>query len=229
MATPKQIAANRRNAQHSTGPKSAETKATVSQNSVRHGLCAQFRVLPEVEKQEEFDAFLNRLIEDEQPVGQAEIELVVKMAEHTWLAKRALRLQNNCFSLDPRTPEQTRRGEVPVGVEITFLEKYMRYHATHDRAYQRASAELQKRKKARELAAIGFASQKRQQAEEARKAEKHAVQIATAKLRKQREEIKLGDQIADILGPNFDPSSLEGALAGSSVAPAQACGGRKAA
>jgi hypothetical protein len=212
MATPKQIAANRRNAQKSTGPKSAETKATVSQNAIRHGLCARFRVLEEVESQEAFDAFLNRLIEDEQPVGQAEIELVVKMAEHTWLAKRALRMQNNCFSLQPKTPEQAKRGEIPASVEIDSLERYTRYHAAQDRAYQRASAEFQKRKKARELAEIGFASQKRQEAEEARKAEKHAVQIATAKLRKQREEIKLGDQIADILGPNCDPSSLEAAL-----------------
>ncbi|MGH9621602.1 MAG: hypothetical protein ACRD45_18090, partial [Bryobacteraceae bacterium] len=44
----------------------------------------------------------------------------------------------------------------------------------HDRAYQRASAELQKLKKARQLAEIGFASQKRAEAEESRKAERHA-------------------------------------------------------
>ncbi|MGH9653974.1 MAG: hypothetical protein ACRD6B_11000 [Bryobacteraceae bacterium] len=49
------------------------------------------------------------------------------------------------------------------------LELYMRYHTAHDRAYQRASAALQKRKKARELAEIGFASQKRAEAEESRK------------------------------------------------------------
>ncbi|HEX7363117.1 MAG TPA: hypothetical protein VF283_21725, partial [Bryobacteraceae bacterium] len=77
MATAKQIAANRRNSQKSCGPKSAETKAKVARNGVKHGLCSKFRVLEEVEKQENFDAFLNKLMEDEQPVGQAEIELVV--------------------------------------------------------------------------------------------------------------------------------------------------------
>jgi hypothetical protein len=198
MATPKQIAANRRNAQKSCGPKSAETKAKVSTNSVRHGLCARFRVLEEVEKQENFDALLNQLMEDEQPVGQAEIELVVKMAEHTWLSKRALRLQNICFSLEPKTPEQAKNGEIPVGVDY-HLERYMRYQAAHDRAYQRASAELLKRKKARQLAEIGFASQKRQEARESRAAEKHAVHLATAKFRKQREEIKLAHALAEIL------------------------------
>ncbi|MGH9609987.1 MAG: hypothetical protein ACRD34_09960 [Bryobacteraceae bacterium] len=202
MPTAKQIAANRRNAQKSTGPKSVETKAKVAQNGVKHSLCAKFRVLKEVEKQEEYDAFLNQLIEDEQPVGQAEIELVVKMAEHTWLANRALRLQNLCFALDPKTPEQAKNGDIPVGIEVKPLELYMRYHAAHDRAYQRASAELQKRQKARQLAEIGSASQKRAQAEESRKSEKHAVQIATANMRKQREEIKLATALAQILPPD---------------------------
>ena len=207
MATPKQVAANRRNAQKSCGPKSAETKAAVSQNPLKHGLCARFRVLQEVEKQENFEVLLNQLLEDQQPLGQAEIELVVKMAEHTWLSKRALRLQNNCFSLEPKTPAQLKRGEIPVGVDY-HLERYVRYHAAHDRAYQRASAELQKRKKARQLAEIGFASQKRLQAEELRKTEKHAVQMAIANLRQQREEMKLGSDLAKILPPDFDLSSL---------------------
>ncbi|HET8637247.1 MAG TPA: hypothetical protein VFL96_10390 [Acidobacteriaceae bacterium] len=228
MATAKQIAANRRNSEKSCGPKSVETKAKVARNGVKHSLCAKFRVLEEVEKQEDFDAFLKQLMEDEQPVGQAEIELVVKMAEHTWVAKRALRMQGNCFAPEPKTPEQAQNGDVPIGIEVQPLELYMRYHAAQDRAYQRASAELQKRKKARQLAEIGFASQKRAQAEESRKAEKHAVQMATANLRKQREEMQLGDAIAKMLPPDFDLSSLDQAL--SAVPPhATASGGARAA
>jgi hypothetical protein len=38
MATEAQIAANRRNAKKSTGPKTPEGKKTVSQNAVRHVL-----------------------------------------------------------------------------------------------------------------------------------------------------------------------------------------------
>ncbi|HEX7361246.1 MAG TPA: hypothetical protein VF283_12215, partial [Bryobacteraceae bacterium] len=113
-------------------------------------------------------------------------------------------------------------------VEVQPLELYMRYHAAHDRAYQRASAELQKRKKARLLAEIGFASQKRAQAEESRKAEKHAVQIATANLRKQREEMKLGDAIAKMLPPDFDLSSLDQAFP-ATLDPATSAGCIKAA
>jgi hypothetical protein len=120
-------------------------------------------------------------------------------------------MQNECFTLEPKTPEQVKNGAIPVAVDLQ-LEAYVRYHAAQDRAYQRASAELQKRKKARQLAEIGFASQKRAQAEESRKAEKHAVQMAVANLRKQREEMKLGDAIAKMLPPDFDLSSLDQAL-----------------
>ncbi|MGH9640262.1 MAG: hypothetical protein ACRD3Y_09390, partial [Bryobacteraceae bacterium] len=66
--------------------------------------------------------------------------------------------------------------------------------------------------KARQLAEIGFASQKRAQAEESRKTEKHAVQIATANLRKQREEMKFGAALAKMLPPDFDISSLDQAF-----------------
>src|SRR5581483_10953336 len=201
MATPKQIAANRKNALNSTGPKSAETKAKVSQNGLKHGLCRSFRVLPEVEHQEDYDALLNQLMEAEQPVDRAEIELVVKMAQHTWLANRAVGLQNNCFSLEPKTPQDRKTGEIPVAIELQLLERYARYHAAQDRAYQRASAELQKRKKERRLAEIGFASQKRA-------AEKHALQMAIANMRKQREEMKLGSELADMLPPDFNLSDL---------------------
>ena len=40
MATERQLAANRRNAQKSTGPRSSEGKRRASQNSRRHGFTA---------------------------------------------------------------------------------------------------------------------------------------------------------------------------------------------
>ena len=194
MATAKQIAANRRNAQKSCGPKSPEMKAKVSQNALKHGLCAKFRVIGEAENQESFDLFLNQLMQDEQPVGQAEIELVVKMAEYTWLSKRALYMQSMCFVLEAKTPEQKRSGQIPVGIDPD-LERFVRYQAAQDRAYQRASAELIRRKKERRLAEIGFASQKRAEAQEQRrenaeqrKAECHHYKIENEKQRLERQK-----------------------------------------
>src|SRR5438128_1743716 len=46
MTTPAQIEANRRNAQKSTGPKTAQGRAVVSLNGLRHGLRAETAVLP---------------------------------------------------------------------------------------------------------------------------------------------------------------------------------------
>jgi hypothetical protein len=47
MASTKQNEANRRNAQKSSGPKTAEGKAIVSQNATRHGLLAAETLLPD--------------------------------------------------------------------------------------------------------------------------------------------------------------------------------------
>jgi len=178
MASLKQILANRRNAKKSTGPKSEEGKAAVSQNSRKHGLTGMFEVL-EGEDQEMFDALLNQLMEEEEPACLAEVELVKKMAEHTWCAERASRLQEGCFIIT-RTEEQRRNLEGEATIH-PGLERYMRYQAHHDRAYQRASAELLKRRKERLRAEIGFVSQQHSQAQETRREEKHVYEIKRAR------------------------------------------------
>ena len=152
-ATEKQVTANRANAQKSTGPKSEEGKAAVSQNRTVHGLTGAFQVL-EGESQAKFDALVDQLMIDEQPVGIAEIELVKKMAQHMWLSERASRFQEACFLVMPQTPDQIVNVEAEIRVRPE-LERYTRYQAHHDRAYARASAELLKRKKERRLAANG--------------------------------------------------------------------------
>jgi len=218
MATAKQIAANRRNSQKSTGPNSAEGKQATSQNNFRHGLRGKFRVLDDIENPYEYEAFLDRLIADEKPVGEAELCLVVKMAESTWLSKRAVRMQNLCFAREAGQDHKP-TGGMAVSLDHKQLETCLRYQAAHDRAYARASSELQKRKKERRLAEIGFERQERKrneesraQAEENRKFEKHAVAMKLVHARKQREEIKLANLIADSLPPDFDPSSLNSLL-----------------
>ena len=50
MASTKRNEANRRNAQKSTGPKTAEGKAITSQNAIRHGLLATEILLPDEDK-----------------------------------------------------------------------------------------------------------------------------------------------------------------------------------
>ncbi len=54
MSTKAQIKANKKNAQKSTGPRTAQGKAAVSQNAVKHGLFAVEPVIFD-EDQAEFD------------------------------------------------------------------------------------------------------------------------------------------------------------------------------
>ena len=68
MATEAQVAANRANARKSTGPRTAEGKAVVSQNAVKHGLLAREGVL-RGEDGEEFEMHREMLLEELQPVG----------------------------------------------------------------------------------------------------------------------------------------------------------------
>ena len=188
--------ANRANAQKSTGPTSPEGKARSSQNRTVHGLTGAFRVL-EGESQEKFDALVDQLILDEQPVGIAEIELVKKMAEHMWLSERASRFQEACFLVMPQTPDQIENVEAEIRVRPE-LERYTRYQAHHDCAYARASAELLKRKKERRLAESGFESQQRaarvaelRESREDRQVERHLAAVALDKKHLELAEIKV--------------------------------------
>ena len=180
MATLKQMLANRRNAKNSCGPKSPETKEIVSRNATKHGLCGNFRVL-DFEDQARYDDLLDQCVRDEQPVGSVERELVVKMARHTWMSHRCMRMQDACFVVDPQTPEQEVSGENAMEVR-TDMDRYIRYQIQHDRAYQRASQELIQRRKERLKAEIGFESKKRAEADREQRAELHTYRVERSKM-----------------------------------------------
>ena len=171
--------ANRLNAQKSCGPVTPEGKAKVSQNRTVHGLTGAFHLLPN-EDPELFDQLLNQLIVDEAPIGIAEIELVKKMAEHSWCAERATRLMDACFIIAPQSPEQIEAAQAEMVVRPE-LERYMRYQAHHNREYARAANELLRRRKERRIAAAGFESQKRAAAREQRCANRENRQVERQK------------------------------------------------
>ena len=93
MATEAQILANRRNAQKSTGPRTAEGKAVASQNSVRHGLSAAKNVISS-ESQADFDLHRDRILDELDPAGPMESILVDRIVTLTWRLKRVGRFQN---------------------------------------------------------------------------------------------------------------------------------------
>jgi hypothetical protein len=96
MATEAQVQANRSNAQQSTGPRTAEGKAVVAQNAVKHGLSARLDVIPG-EDQAEFDRHREAMLGELVPVGVGESMLAERIVGLSWRLQRAERLQNEVF------------------------------------------------------------------------------------------------------------------------------------
>jgi hypothetical protein len=92
MASQKQTEANRRNARRSTGPKTPEGKAVVSQNTVRHGLLSTTVYVDEGEEPD-----LERLRADFlahfQPAGPLEALLVDRIISNAWRLRRVLEVE----------------------------------------------------------------------------------------------------------------------------------------
>jgi len=97
MATEKQIAANRRNAQKSTGPKTEEGRRVTRLNAYKHGLTGQLLVMTD-EQAEVRENFLDSVVDDLKPVGVMERLLAQSIAEAYWRMNRAAAMENNIFA-----------------------------------------------------------------------------------------------------------------------------------
>jgi hypothetical protein len=91
MASEKQIAANRRNASRSTGPKTAEGKGRMRLNALKHGLTADTVVLPG-EDAAVLEARVDAWKDDVRPSGALEDYLVERAAHASWQLDRADRI-----------------------------------------------------------------------------------------------------------------------------------------
>jgi len=93
MSTKNQIKANRRNAQKSTGPRTSEGKAAVSQNAVKHGLTAVQDIISS-ESQAEFDLHRGRILAELAPETPMESMLAERIVGLSWRLKRICTIQN---------------------------------------------------------------------------------------------------------------------------------------
>ena len=93
VLTRRRLEANRRNARLSTGPRTAQGKARVARNTIKHGFfAAQQRWTPEQHR--EFAALLEGLRDDLRPEGALEDGCVRTMAESYVRMAAALRYEN---------------------------------------------------------------------------------------------------------------------------------------
>lgn len=101
--SPAQLEANRRNAQKSTGPKTAAGLAKSKLNALKHGLLSQevlVRGKLAGESRREFKQLLDQLYADLAPVGAVEVMLVDLIVTAYWRLRRVLRAESGEVALN---------------------------------------------------------------------------------------------------------------------------------
>ena len=139
MTSLKQVDANRRNAQRSTGPRTAEGKGSSRLNAIRHGLTAQ-TVIPAFESSADYRCFEKGIAEAYRPRTAVHAELVARLASLLWRLRRAATIETGLFQIqaeilrDLRSSNDTPpNSEVPnLGLAIPFLDPGLVPSIDHD-------------------------------------------------------------------------------------------------
>jgi len=140
MATTRQVAANKLNAQLSTGPKSDLGKARVAGNALRHGLFAYRILVPELgEEQAAWDAYTHQVVNELEPVGVVEQRLATRVAELLWRLDRIGRAESAITATavagallpDPATvaPEAVKTLTTPLPADASASQRLARCRA----------------------------------------------------------------------------------------------------
>jgi hypothetical protein len=128
MATDKQIAANRRNAKKSTGPRTEQGKLHSRTNAFRHGLTAE-TVIKFIENADEYTAFEKAIVADYGPQTTIEHHLVVRLASLLWRLRRAVAIESGLFQIqgqilyDRRVRDQRELSKHPLKVFRDLLKQ----------------------------------------------------------------------------------------------------------
>ena len=163
--TKKQTKANRANSKKSTGPRTAEGKARVRLNAIKHGLRAEHVVVlggPTAEDPAEFDSLLSGMLRDCKPAGVLERVLVERLAVSYWRLRRAYRFEARAIEQankpNPLSKMLEELSQLPLnkpGLQelpgLRSLDKLVRYELMIDRELLRTATQLQHLQRVRKL------------------------------------------------------------------------------
>jgi hypothetical protein len=98
-ASARKIAANRRNASKSTGPRTQIGKRAVAKNALKHGFFSKCLLIPGEEDPTEYQELSATLCEHYQPLDRFEELCIDKIAAWSWRLRRLLRCERGQIAL----------------------------------------------------------------------------------------------------------------------------------
>ena len=147
MTTQKQIEANRRNSRRSTGPKTRTGKAESKMNAMKHGLLAAGLVVRD-EDPVGFTRVLESLVNELQPQGPLEEQLVERVAACMWRLRRLYRVEAGIFTYESFTIALNHASEEVAKYECSDRDLILRdgkkVNVTDERRHDRATMQLDK-------------------------------------------------------------------------------------
>ncbi len=123
--SPRQLAANRRNAQKSTGPKTPEGRAISKMNALKHGVLARSVVVRGhklKESRNEFKKLCQEFYTGLVPVGPVEEMMVNQIVTATWRLRRARMAESGEIALSVDGGWWKRENENPLPLLLAFPE-----------------------------------------------------------------------------------------------------------
>jgi hypothetical protein len=131
----RRAAANKANAQHSTGPRTEAGKQRTRLNALRHGLIGHTVVLPS-EDHAAYQRHSQSFLDEYQPKGATETQLIQSMIDSSWRINRAAAVETNLFSLgitemEDRIPAGQPDADSALAMAMAFRE--------HSRAFAQIS------------------------------------------------------------------------------------------
>ncbi len=154
MSSQQKIDSARTNGAKSHGPKTEAGRKKSSMNAVKHGLYAESVVL-DMESPEEHQEMLDAYIQQFQPDGQVEFDLIEEMVAAKWRQRRLWAIESRLLRLEIVTRKETLE-ELYTGCDeidqLAFTYKFMatspalpfltRHESRLERAYSRALKNL---------------------------------------------------------------------------------------
>jgi hypothetical protein len=124
MVSQKQLEANRRNAQRSTGPRTDEGKKVSALNARRHHLTGQVTTMTEADRIMH-DAFSASIVENLAPEGAMEIQLAQRIATDSWRLNRISAVEDNLFALGHNAKsDETETDDPEIHAALTAAKVY---------------------------------------------------------------------------------------------------------